>query len=108
MSRSLDWVCAARSDRGGSNGLRGRRGARVTFDLLGPERKAHQAPELSAVVLAPGEMLSEQSTDGFGLEVTLVAGSLGGQQLPGQRSQLAAQPGRGRNRKAPFARPQDA
>src|SRR6266511_1248896 len=65
-----------------------------------PEREGEQAPELAAQVLAAGDVVFEHACDGVGPEVTLPLEPLAPDRLAGERLQLAAEPGRRRNREA--------
>src|SRR5512133_3613072 len=78
-------------------------GLRLALDVpLVPEREREQPPELARQVLPAGHMAVDQPLDGLGPEETLAAECLLAQRLAGERLELAAQPGRCRNREAAF------
>src|SRR4051794_17429735 len=70
---------------------------------LVPERQREEAPELPRQIGAPGDVLVEHAPNGGRLQQALAAQRLGGKRLAGERLELAAQPGRRRDREAALA-----
>src|SRR5436190_6428837 len=68
-----------------------------------PERQREEAPELPREIGAAGDVVVEHAPNGGSLQQALAAQRLRRERLARERLELAAQPGRGRNRKAALA-----
>src|SRR5207247_1457114 len=67
---------------------------------LVPEREGEQTPELTAAILAAGDMIVEQTLHDLGAEEALAVQRRARERLPRERLELAPEPGGRRNRKA--------
>src|SRR5947209_144145 len=76
-------------------------------DVVGPQRKRDESPELAAEVLAAGHVVVQQARDGNGFEVALVPNPSWREDLARERLELTAQPGGGRDREPALTRADD-